>query len=56
VIVQQLICDTCKIVLLEKPGEELLAQGKFPISAQEAAMLDKDHRGHECHIEAVKKE
>jgi hypothetical protein len=55
-IVLQLICDSCKKVILEKEGEGHLNEEKFPISNQEAAMLDKDHRGHECHIEAVEKE
>lgn len=55
-VVQQLICDNCKKVLLEKEGEALLESGQFPISKEEAAILDKEHRGHECHIEAVTKD
>ena len=54
-VVQQLICDKCQKVILEKEGESYLDDGRFPISREEAAMLDKEHRGHECHIEAVKK-
>lgn len=53
-IVMQLVCDTCGKVLLEKPGDRLEAE-KFPISNEEAQILDKEHRGHECHIEAVEK-
>ena len=55
-IIQQLICDNCKKVLLEKEGELHLHEGQFPISNEEARMLDKEHRGHQCHIEAVEKE
>jgi hypothetical protein len=55
-IVLQLICDICKKVILEKEGESYLNQEKFPISNEEAMMLDKEHRGHECHIEAIEKE
>lgn len=55
VIIMQLVCDTCKKVLLEKEGEEHLMNERFPITGEEAQMLDKDHRGHECHIEAVEK-
>jgi hypothetical protein len=55
-VVQQLICDNCKKVILEKEGEALLESGQFPISNEEAAILDKEHRGHECHIEAVTKD
>jgi phage FluMu protein Com len=55
-IVQQLICDNCKKVILEKGGETYLSEGKFPISEQEAVIIDKEHRGHECHIEVVEKE
>jgi hypothetical protein len=54
-ITQQLICDICKKVVLEKEGELYLNQGEFPISNDEAMMLDKEHRGHQCHIEAVEK-
>ncbi len=53
-IVQQLICDECKIVLLEKDSKYLTAE-KFPITEEEAKMIDKDHRGHQCHIEVVEK-
>lgn len=56
IIVQQLICDNCKKVILEKQGESYLNQGEFPISKEEAMMIDKEHRGHQCHIEAVEKE
>jgi hypothetical protein len=57
VIVLQLICDNCKKVILEKhDGDSYLKEEKFPISSEEAAKLDKEHRGHECHIEAVDKE
>jgi len=55
-IVQQLICDICKRVVLEKEGELHLNEGEFPISNEEAMMLDKEHRGHQCHIEVVEKE
>ena len=54
-IVQQLICDICNKVVLEKEGEPHLDSGQFPISKEEAEMLDKEHRGHECHIEEVEK-
>jgi hypothetical protein len=54
-IVQQLICDNCKMVILEKTGEEFLKNGEFPITKEEAKQIDKNHRGHECHIEAVEK-
>jgi hypothetical protein len=52
--VQQLICDKCKIVLLEKDSV-YLEEEKFPITNEEAKMIDKEHRGHECHIELVEK-
>ena len=52
----QMICDECKQIILEKEGESYLNQEKFPISNEEAMMLDKEHRGHECHIEAIEKE
>jgi hypothetical protein len=55
VIIQQLICDICKKVVLEKEGKSNLDNGQFPISKEEAAMIDREHRGHECHIEAVEK-
>jgi hypothetical protein len=54
-VIMQLVCDTCKKVLLEKEGEEHLLNERFPITEQEALNLDKEHRGHECHIEAVQK-
>jgi hypothetical protein len=53
-IVMQLVCDTCGKIILEKPGEKLDDE-KFPITSDEAQKLDKEHRGHECHIEAVEK-
>ena len=53
-IVMQLVCDTCGRIILEKPGVKLDDE-KFPISSEEAQQLDKEHRGHECHIEAVEK-
>jgi hypothetical protein len=40
---------------LEKEGQENLSYEKFPITDDEALELDKSHRGHECHIEAVEK-
>lgn len=52
IVVMQLVCDTCSKVLLEKPG---VSEDQFPITSAEAQQLDKDHRGHECHIEAVEK-
>jgi len=52
--VQQLICDQCKIVLLEKDSKHLNDE-RFPITEEEAKMIDKDHREHECHIELVEK-
>lgn len=55
VIVMQLVCDTCGKVILEKPGEKL-DEEKFPITGDEAQKLDSEHRGHECHIEAVEKQ
>ena len=51
----QLICDECNQIILEKEGDENLSHEKFPITGDEAAVLDKAHRGHECHIEAVEK-
>ena len=53
-IVMQLICDTCGKILLEKSGEKL-DEEKFPITSEESQNLDKDHRGHEMHIDAVEK-
>jgi hypothetical protein len=54
-ILLQLICDQCKKVILEKMGEQNLNLERFPITKEEAEKLDKEHRGHECHIEAVEK-
>jgi hypothetical protein len=51
----QLICDECNQIILEKEGKENLSYEKFPITDDEASALDKSHRGHECHIEAVEK-
>jgi hypothetical protein len=51
----QLICDECNQIILEKEGKENLSYEKFPITEDEASELDKAHRGHECHIEAVEK-
>jgi len=51
--VMRLVCDTCGKVLLEKPG---LSEDQFPITKEEAQQVDKDHRGHECHIEAVERD
>ncbi len=53
IILMQLICDTCGKVLLEKHG---VSEERFPITNEEAQQLDRDHRGHECHIEPVEKE
>lgn len=55
-IVQQLICDVCNRILLEKQGENHLDHGKFPITEQEAMAIDKEHRGHQCHIDVVEKD
>ena len=52
----QLVCDECNQIILEKEGEENLSYEKFPITQEEALELDKKHRGHECHIEAVEKD
>jgi len=52
----QLVCDTCGKVVLEKVGDEHLNEERFPITGDEAQKLDKEHRGHECHIEAVEKQ
>ena len=52
-VVMHLVCDTCGKILLEKPG---LSEDQFPITKEEAQQVDKDHRGHECHIEAVEKD
>ncbi|HEX2408583.1 MAG TPA: hypothetical protein VHJ38_15375 [Nitrososphaeraceae archaeon] len=54
-IILQLICDQCKKVILEKSGEENLNLEKFPITNEETEFLNKEHRGHECHIEAIEK-
>jgi len=43
-------------VILEKPGKDSLETGRFPISAEEASNIDKQHRGHQCHIEAVERD
>ena len=51
----QLICDECKQIILEKEGEKNLSYEKFPITDDEALELNKSHRGHECHIEAVER-
>ncbi|MFB5598740.1 MAG: hypothetical protein ACE5SW_00735 [Nitrososphaeraceae archaeon] len=51
----QLVCDQCKKVLLEKKGQSNLDSERFPITDEEAAFLNKEHRGHECHIEAIEK-
>ncbi|MGB5089465.1 MAG: hypothetical protein WBN72_00840 [Nitrososphaeraceae archaeon] len=51
----QLICDECNQIILEKEGNENLRYEKFPITEDEASEIDKAHRGHECHIEAVEK-
>jgi hypothetical protein len=54
-IILQLICDQCKKVVLEKSGEDNLNLERFPITNEETELLNKEHRGHECHIEAVEK-
>jgi hypothetical protein len=51
----QIICDECKQIILEKEGNENLSHEKFPITDEEALEINKNHRGHECHIEAVEK-
>jgi hypothetical protein len=55
-IFQKLISDDCKKVILEKPGKDSLETGRFTISTEEASVIDKQHRGHQCHIEAVERE
>ncbi|MEO9319620.1 MAG: hypothetical protein ABI361_03000 [Nitrososphaera sp.] len=55
VITLQLVCDDCKMVVLEKTGEQHLLEEKFPITKEEEAKLAKNHLGHNCHIEAVEK-
>lgn len=55
IVMMQLICDTCNKVLLEKTGERYLLEQKFPITNEEAQQIDSEHRGHQCHIEAVEK-
>ena len=52
----QLVCDQCKKVVLEKEGQTHLEMERFPITNEEAAVLNNEHRGHQCHIEAVEKE
>jgi hypothetical protein len=54
-IILQLICDQCKKVVLEKSGEDNLNLERFPITNEETELLNREHRGHECHIEAVEK-
>jgi hypothetical protein len=54
-IILQLICDQCKKVVLEKSGEDNLNLERFPITNEETELLNKEHRGHECHIEAIEK-
>jgi len=54
-IILQLICDQCKKVVLEKRGEDNLNLERFPITNEETELLNKEHRGHECHIEAIEK-
>ncbi|HET7643252.1 MAG TPA: hypothetical protein VFK40_07075 [Nitrososphaeraceae archaeon] len=54
-IILQLICDQCKKVILEKSGEDNLNLERFPITKEETEFLNKTHRGHECHIEAIEK-
>ncbi len=54
-ILLQLICDQCKKVVLEKSAEDNLNLERFPITNEETELLNKEHRGHECHIEAVEK-
>jgi len=56
IVTLQLVCDTCGKVILEKVGEQHLFEEKFPITGDEAQVLDKQHRGHDCHIEAVEKD
>ena len=41
-IVQQLICDNCGKVILEKKGELYLNEGQFPISEAESRMLTEN--------------
>ena len=53
-IIQQLICDDCKIILLEKDAKHLENE-VFPITNDEAKEIDEKHRGHQCHIEIVEK-
>jgi hypothetical protein len=54
-VILQLICDQCKKVILEKIGEDNLNLERFPITKEETELLNKEHRGHECHIEAIEK-
>ena len=51
----QLICDECDKIILEKEGHAHLEAERFPITEEEMSILNKEHRGHECHIEAVEK-
>ena len=51
----QLICDKCGKIILEKEGKSNLDVERFPITEEEANILNNEHRGHECHIEAVEK-
>ena len=56
IVTLQLICDDCKSVVLEKTGEQLLLEERFPITPEEETMMSQNHYGHNCHIEAVEKE
>ncbi|HEX5185605.1 MAG TPA: hypothetical protein VFV86_01850 [Nitrososphaeraceae archaeon] len=40
---------------MEKSGEDNLNLERFPITKEETEFLNKTHRGHECHIEAIEK-
>ena len=51
----QLICDQCGKIILEKEGQDHLNAERFPMTEEEISILSKEHRGHECHIEAVEK-
>ena len=55
IVTLQLVCDDCKVVLLEKTGEQNLIEERFPITSEEQERLSKEHLGHNCHIEAVEK-
>jgi hypothetical protein len=52
----QLICDQCDKIILEKEGQSHLYTERFPITEEEMSILNREHRGHECHIEAVEKQ